>query len=68
MAAPIAVEISGIRTMQSNATNQQSPVAARLRPVVYVYAAINIAVVTLLFSTVSPTLATGPAQEMASLR
>lgn len=68
MAAPIAVEISGTRTMQSKPANQQNPIAARLRPVIYVYAAINIAVIALLFSTVSPTLATRPAQEMASLR
>ena len=54
--------------MQSQSTSHQNPVAARLRPVVYLYAVINIAVVALLFSTVSPTLATGPAQEMASLR
>ena len=51
-------------------TNSQplNPVARGLRPVVYLYAALNIAVAVLLFSTVSPTLATGPAQEMASLR
>ncbi|HEV7248658.1 MAG TPA: hypothetical protein VGN93_16910 [Shinella sp.] len=53
--------------MQTNSTSQQNPVATRLRPVVYLYAAVNIAVVALLFSTVSPTLATGPAQELASL-
>ena len=49
-------------------TKKQNPVADRLRPVVYLYAAVNIAVIALLFSTVSPTLATSPAQEMASLR
>lgn len=53
--------------MRTN-TKQQNQVAKGLRPVVYVYAALNIAVAALLFSTVSPTLATGPAQEMASLR
>ena len=53
--------------MQTN-TTQQNQVAKGLRPVVYVYAALNIAVAALLFSTVSPTLATGPAQEIASLR
>jgi hypothetical protein len=54
--------------MQSNATNQPNPVAARLRPVVYLYAAVNVAVAALLFSTVSPTPVPGPGQEMASLR
>ncbi|MFT4160450.1 hypothetical protein [Shinella zoogloeoides] len=53
--------------MQTN-PKPQNPVAKRLRPVVYLYAAFNIAVAMLLFSTVSPTLATGPAQEMASAR
>ena len=53
--------------MQTNA-QQQNPAVKGLRPVVYLYATLNIAVVALLFSTVSPTLATGPAQEMASLR
>jgi hypothetical protein len=61
-------KISGNETMQPHTTSQQNPVATRLRHVVYLYAVINIAVVALLFSTVSPTLATGPAQEMASLR
>lgn len=59
--------------MQRNAMKQQNTVAASLRPVAFVYAAINFAVVALLISTVSPTLATAPAhataaQEMASLR
>ncbi|MEW9614566.1 hypothetical protein AB3G45_12130 [Shinella sp. S4-D37] len=54
--------------MQTNTTKQENPVASRLRPVVYLYAALNIAVVALLFSTVSPTLATAPAQEIAGLR
>ncbi|WP_165909371.1 hypothetical protein [Shinella sp. JR1-6] len=54
--------------MQTNTQKQENPVASRLRPVVYLYTAVNIAVVALLFSTVSPTLATGPAQEIASLR
>ena len=54
--------------MQSNSTSKQNPVADRLRPVVYLYAAVNIVVVALLFSTVSPTFTTGSAQEMASLR
>jgi hypothetical protein len=51
-------------------TNSQplNPVARGLRPVVYLYAVINIAVVALLLSTVSPTLATAPEQEVASLR
>ena len=49
-------------------TKPQNQVAKGLRPVGYLYAALNIAVVALLLSTVSPTLATGPAQEMASLR
>ncbi len=53
--------------MQTN-TQQQNPAVKGLRPVVYLYAVLNIAVVALLFSTVSPTLATGPAQEIASLR
>ena len=53
--------------MQPNATNE-NPVANRLRPVVYLYAVVNIAVVALLFSTVSPTLGPIPGQEMASLR
>jgi hypothetical protein len=59
--------MSGNAIMQTTSTKHEAPVADRLRPVVYLYAAINIAVVALLFSTVSPTLATGPAQEMASL-
>ena len=59
--------------MQRNSMKQQNAVAASLRPVAFVYAAINLAVVALLISTVSPTLATAPAhtagaQEMASLR
>ncbi len=54
--------------MQTNTPKQDNPVANRLRPVVYLYAAVNIAVVALLFSTVSPTLTIGPAQEIASLR
>ncbi len=53
--------------MQTN-PNEHNPVAKGLRPVVYLYAVLNIAVAALLFSTVSPTLATGPAAEMASLR
>lgn len=53
--------------MQNN-SKEHNPVASGLRPVVYLYAVVNIAVVALLFSTVSPTLATGPAQEMASVR
>lgn len=53
--------------MQRN-PKEHNPVASGLRPVVYLYAVINIAVVALLFSTVSPTLATGPVQEMASAR
>lgn len=57
--------------MQRN-SKQQNTVAASLRPVAFVYVAINLAVVALLFSTVSPTLAIGPveagSQEMASLR
>ena len=51
--------------MQSKPKN---PVADRLRPVAYLYILANIAVAVLLLSTVSPTLATGPAREMASLR
>ena len=54
--------------MQPKSENQKNAVADRLRPVAYLYAAINIAVAALLFSTVSPTLGIGPAQEMASLR
>ncbi|MBN9055252.1 MAG: hypothetical protein J0H80_16120 [Rhizobiales bacterium] len=54
--------------MQANASKPQNPVAARLRPVVYLYAAFNVAVAVLLFSTVSPTLATDAAREIASLR
>lgn len=54
--------------MQSNAPRQTNPVADRLRPVVFVYAALNIAVASLLFATVSPTLATDTNREMASLR
>jgi hypothetical protein len=54
--------------MQTTSTKQETPVAHRLRPVVYLYAALNVAVAVLLFSTVSPTLATGPTQAMASLR
>ncbi len=48
--------------------NEQNAVARGLRPVVYLYAALNVAVAVLLFSTVSPTLATDPVQEMADLR
>ena len=58
--------------MQRTSMKQQNTVAASLRPVAFVYIAINLAVVALLISTVSPTLATAPAhagsQEMASLR
>ncbi len=54
--------------MQSNLPKTSDPVATGLRPVVYLYAVLNIMVVALLFSTVSPTLAIGPAQEIASLR
>ncbi len=58
--------------MQRKSMKQQNTVAASLRPVAFVYVAINLAVVALLISTVSPTLATAPAhagsQEMASLR
>ena len=54
--------------MQSESTSQQNSVATRLRPVVYLYAAVNLAVVVLLFSTVTPTFATAPTQEIASLR
>ena len=46
----------------------QNTVAKHLRPVVYLYAALNIAVAALLLSTVSPTLAGGSDTEMASLR
>ena len=60
--------------MQPKSMKQQDTVADRLRPVALLYVAVNIAVVALLVSTVSPTLATDPtpgtgsAQEMASLR
>ena len=55
--------------MQRNPTEPQETVADRLRPVAFLYIAINIAVVALLVSTVSSTLAvTAPAEEMASLR
>ena len=59
---------SGNRDLQSNLPKTSDPVATGLRPVVYLYAVLNIMVVALLFSTVSPTLAIGPAQEIASLR
>ncbi|WP_203424102.1 hypothetical protein [Sinorhizobium sp. BG8] len=39
--------------MHIEAVTEKSSVAARLRPVVYVYAAVNIAVATLLVTTVS---------------
>ena len=54
--------------MNPDRSTKEKPVADRLRPVVYLYAALNIVVAVLLFSTVSPTFATGPAGEMASLR
>ena len=54
--------------MQLNSMKQSETVADRLRPVAFLYIVINIAVVALLVSTVSPTLANSPAQEMASLR
>lgn len=54
--------------MQSTVSNLANPVARRLRPVVYLYAALNIAVAALLFSTVSLSLAPAPGGEMASLR
>lgn len=53
--------------MRSN-TKRQNPVVDRLRPVVYLYAALNIAVIALLFLTVSPTLAPVEAPQIASLR
>ncbi|MGD9477701.1 hypothetical protein [Shinella sp. G-2] len=53
--------------MQSN-PKPQNPVADRLRPVAYLYIVANLAVAALLFSTVSPTLVSGPVQEIASLR
>ena len=54
--------------MPINPNSQKNTVAERLRPVAFLYIALNVAVVALLASTVSPTLATVPAQEMASLR
>ena len=45
-----------------------NPVAERLRPLVYLYAAANLAVAALLFSTVSPTVEPGPSRQVASLR
>ncbi|MFC3076300.1 hypothetical protein [Shinella pollutisoli] len=54
--------------MQPNASKEKNPVAERLRPVVYLYAAVNIVVAMLLFSTVSPTVATEGGQQVAELR
>jgi len=54
--------------MRPDPEKPPAPVADRLRPVVYLYAALNIAVAALLFSTVSLTFATGPAAQMAGLR
>jgi hypothetical protein len=49
-------------------SREGSSVAMKLRPVVYLYAAINIAVAALLLSTVSATVPVGPSQEVARLR
>lgn len=56
--------------MQPNHSKEKkNPVAERLRPVVYLYAAVNIVVAMLLFSTVSATLPTAQSQQqVASLR
>lgn len=54
--------------MQNKHDMEAVPVSKRLRPLVYVYAAINIAVVTLLLSTVSPTLPVQASSQVADLR
>lgn len=54
--------------MPSNASRTRNPVAERLRPLVYLYAAANLAVVALLFSTVSPTIPPEAAKQVAGLR
>ena len=54
--------------MKTHDSSNKAIAANGLRPVAYVYAAVNIAVAVLLFSTVSPTLPTAPTGEVASLR
>ena len=54
--------------MQTNPSSPRNPVAERLRPIVYLYAAFNLAVAVLLFSTVSPTIQPAGSQQVASLR
>ncbi|MCP8893971.1 hypothetical protein KYK29_03450 [Shinella daejeonensis] len=50
--------------MQSKSGNSKDPVVERLRPLVYLYAAVNLAVAALLVTTVS---ATPPAQEVSRI-
>ena len=54
--------------MLSNTTTPHDTVARGLRPVVFLYAMLNIVVATVLLSTVSLSPVAGPAEEMASLR
>lgn len=51
-------------TMQSKSGNSKNPVVERLRPLVYLYAAVNLAVAALLVTTVS---ATPPAREISRI-
>jgi len=51
-----------------NSPRKRNPVAERLRPLVYLYAAANLAVAALLFATVSPTLPPQGGQQVAALR
>jgi hypothetical protein len=55
--------------MTSNSQRSRNPVAERLRPLVYLYAAANLAVAALLFATVQTTLPPqGGPQQVAALR
>jgi hypothetical protein len=54
--------------MHPKTTTPHDTVARGLRPVVFLYAMLNIVVATFLLSTVSLSPASGPAEEMASLR
>ncbi|MCF3640749.1 hypothetical protein LXM94_12305 [Rhizobium sp. TRM95111] len=54
--------------MDTQPASDRQTVATRLRPIVLIYAALNVAVAALLLSTVSPTLPVAANQEIASIR
>lgn len=55
-------------TMTLHSPSKDNPVAERLRPLVYLYAAANLAVAALLLSTVSAVPAPEGASQVAALR